>query len=529
MAHLERISDASPAHLKTGALLRAGELECGVADAADGRSSSFTGLTDVLAEAFLSGRLSSDFHHIKEAVATAPVPEELTLSTPEGFAYYALQPLAYSTVLDKLPALPKRVVVIGIRSIGTTLSAVTAAAARLRGLQAHRFTVRPGGHPYNRHTEFSPGQLQIIQSGISSAAGFLVVDEGPGLSGSSFLSVAEALEEAGAARAKIILLPAHAPNPGALCSVNAAQRWPRFNCVPAAGEIRTSHTDVFIGGGEWRSHIFADESAWPAVWSNMERVKHLSLAEAEGPRLFKFAGLGHYGDDVFEREQCAAAAGFAPAPRREENGFVSYPWLNARPMMAADLSDEVMIRMAKYCAFRTNAFSVSNADIRSLQQMAEHNLAKLGFDLPVSLSLERPVIADGRMQPHEWIMTSAGEILKTDSGSHGDDHFYPGPTDIAWDLAGAIVEWRMNAGQAEQFLDLYCGLSGDDPSARINDFIRAYAVFRCAYSKMAANAMQGTAEEARLEQSAADCAGLLQANLKVARQSTTRSIPAALA
>ena len=26
---------------------------------------------------------------------------------------------------------------------------------------------------------------------------------------------------------------------------------------------------------------------------------------------------------------------------------------------------------------------------------------------------------------------------------HGDDHFFPGPTDIAWDLAGTIVEWEL--------------------------------------------------------------------------------------
>ena len=70
--------------------------------------------------------------------------------------------------------------------------------------------------------------------------------------------------------------------------------------------------------------------------------------------------------------------------------------------------------------------------ISALQRMAEHNLQELRFDLPVSLRLQRPVIADSRMQPHEWLLTPAGQVLKTDSGSHGDDHFFPGPTDIAW-------------------------------------------------------------------------------------------------
>src|SRR5262249_13882356 len=149
------------------------------------------------------------------------------------------------------------------------------------------------------------------------------------------------------------------------------------------------------------------------------------------------------------------AAGFAPMPRREENGFVSYAWLKGRPMVASDLRHEIISRLAEYCAFRANAFSVSNVDLRPLQAMAEHNLSELGFDLSVSLKLERPVIVDSRMQPHEWIITGDGKLIKTDSGSHGDDHFYPGPTDIAWDLAGAIVEWQMNAEQSMEFLDLY--------------------------------------------------------------------------
>jgi hypothetical protein len=134
--------------------------------------------------------------------------------------------------------------------------------------------------------------------------------------------------------------------------------------------------------------------------------------------------------------------------------------------------------------------------------MAEHNLRELGFELPVDLRLARPVIADGRMQPHEWLLTIEGKLLKTDSGSHGDDHFFPGPTDIAWDLAGAIVEWQMGEQQTTEFLDLYYRASGDNAKHRINGFIQAYAVFRLAYCLMAANAMNGSDEEKRLRRAA---------------------------
>jgi hypothetical protein len=101
-------------------------------------------------------------------------------------------------------------------------------------------------------------------------------------------------------------------------------------------------------------------------------------------------------------------------------------------------------------------------------------------------------------------------MLKIDSGSHGDDHFFPGVTDIAWDLAGAIVEWRMNAGQVESFLDLYHRASGDDATPRTGGFVTAYAVFRSAYCMMAANALQGSDEQERLEEAAAQYAATLE-------------------
>jgi hypothetical protein len=492
------------------ALLRAGELECIAADAGPMHALPFAELTDALAEALLRRQFPSNFQKFRDAVQAASVPKEAELSTPEGFAYYALHPLAYAEVLDKLPPLPESVFVIGIRSIGTTLSAVTAAAARQRGVKATRITVRPSGHPYDRETQFPPAERRLIQEAAAGGARFLVVDEGPGLSGSTFLSVAEALEAAGVPASRIILFCGHEPDVNALCAANAAARWKRYRSVAAAGgePRRPAEAVTFIGAGGWRK-IFEREAEWLESWTSMERVKYLSTGER--PRLFKFTGFGHYGERVLEREQAAAAAGFGPEPQRESDGFVSYPWLAARPMHSQDISRGVLDRLAEYCAFRANAFTKEVADPGALQEMAEHNLQQLGIALPVQLKLERPTIVDGRMQLHEWLLTRSGDIFKTDSGSHGDDHFFPGPTDIAWDLAGAIVEWRMDTAQAGYFLDRYARVSGDRADARVADFVTAYTVFRWAYCKMAAQAMQGTPEHSRLEAAAAGYARMLPA------------------
>ncbi len=518
IAQLEQLRGRFSHQALLGALLLAGEFECGVADSAPEAARSCELLTNQIADALFTGEsaasINSDFQKpafqsLLNSARALPAFEQLSISTPEGFAYYALHPLAYADVIQQI-SVCDRLLVVGIRSIGTTLSAVAAASARARGIVAERITVRPQGHPYNRTAELNAEQMAAVRNAVSSGASFAAVDEGPGLSGSSFLAVAEALGRAGAPTEKIILISSHAPNVDTLCAENAGQRWQRFRCISAGGEARRpSEAEEFIGGGQWRSRLCPSESEWPAAWTSFERLKYLSSGGHDGRRLFKFGGLGHYGDAVLERERRVAAAGFGPMAREESDGFISYPLIDGRPLSSSDLSAEILAKIAEYCAFRMKAFSVELSHLNALQEMADHNLRELGLDFAVELRLERPVIADGRMQPHEWLLSKDGKLLKTDSGSHGDDHFLPGPTDSAWDLAGAIVEWQMNDQQTTEFLDRYCRASGDDASARIDGFIKAYTVFRLAYCLMAEKAMNESDEQPRLQSAAATYRAIL--------------------
>ena len=172
----------------------------------------------------------------------------------------------------------------------------------------------------------------------------------------------------------------------------------RMKCV---GQAKQKSSSAAASGG---ADFIASESEWPASWTNFERLKYLSSSGHDERRIFKFAGLGHYGDVVLEREKKVAVAGFGPMPREESDGFISYPLIEGRPLFPSDLSDEIMAKIAEYCAFRQRAFAVELSDINSLQEMADHNLRELGLDLAVELRLKRPVIADGRMQPHEWLL-----------------------------------------------------------------------------------------------------------------------------
>jgi hypothetical protein len=102
------------------------------------------------------------------------------------------------------------------------------------------------------------------------------------------------------------------------------------------------------------------------------------------------------------------------------------------------------------------------------------------------------------MQPYEWICSEVGRVLKVDAYTHGDDHFFPGPTDIAWDLAGTIVEWNLDEQAAHFLVSEFQRVSGIDRTAVLPQYILAYTVFRTAYWKMAFSTVIGSPDEERV-------------------------------
>jgi hypothetical protein len=169
-------------------------------------------------------------------------------------------------------------------------------------------------------------------------------------------------------------------------------------------------------------------------------------------------------------------------------------------MLPAQCDQPVLQSLAEYCAFRAAALPASAPGPVSLESMLALNLqVEFGRQPPaLKLPLEKLVFTDSRMMPHEWIM-HAGEIMKTDGASHGDDHLFPGPTDIAWDLAGAIAEWDLSSGQQDFFLRAYQRRSGDCAASRLPAYLLAYSVFRMACCRMGAAAMAAREESYRLQ------------------------------
>ncbi|GAC1644686.1 MAG: hypothetical protein NVS9B15_01950 [Acidobacteriaceae bacterium] len=499
-------------------LLRAGELEAGLADVAC-PAAQVEQLTDAAARAVVNeGPLATEQLKILEQA-----PETLLIGTPEGFAFYLLHPLSFRELAREVHGGREPAAVVGIRSIGATLSAVVAAT-----IKAERITVRPVGHPYERTVTLNPEQSRWVADRADRQ--FYVVDEGPGFSGSSLISTCEALERAGISNERIAILCTAEPDPKNLMAGNGASRWQRyrsFKTMPyLPAEIRD---EKWYWAEHWRKRIWGDdESLWPGVWRQLETPKFLAR---DDHRLFRFVGFGHYGTAALDRYDRLAEEGLGPRVKRSVDGFAEFWMEGGSAFRAPHWNEKTQAFVVRYLAQRSRLCPASTGDVEQnlvdLTRMVHFNTEEItGSAYEAKLRVEGPVFADNRMNAYKFMRTPFG-LKKLDGAAHGDDHFFPGPCDLAWDIAGTIHEWRLSEPARERLLRDYSSASGDlFIRSRLRDWSIAYLAFRCGYCLMGANANNGWPEGERLMRDARFYAERLVGEINMDRRFVQERIPA---
>lgn len=543
-------------------LILAGQAEQAAGDAQPERSVPLPEATDRAAEAFLArwnGAPPARVRHaldvlgaVLERLPPSP-PGRVTVKLPEGFALYALYPEQHALaarrwLAEHADASPQRALVVGIRSIGTTLSAVVAAVLRADGWDVRRQTVRPEGHPFQR-------QVELPRGDVSPDGWALIADEGPGLSGSSIAAVAEALVRAGVDPERISFLPGHEGQPGGQASESVRAWWrrtPRY-VVPTDAlrwdgrslpEALTALTPALLGsqedekgwriedlgGGLWRPSVYAERQEWPAVCAMFECPKYRVMGPDGQAVLWKFVGLAEAKDgpqtEVAQaRLHARARAGWTVKPLGSAYGFVATSWITGQPLTVSDgANPAVLAHIGRYIAFSaasspSQPFRNWAAATRRLQEMLRQNvLEALGegaaerADQTTSAWLERdrfdekfPIYGDGHLAPHEWLRTPDGRLVKTDAAGHDTDHTCIGRQSIAWDVAGALVEWELEGERAELLLTAYEEESEwPIPPATLTFYRLAYAAFRLGQTTLCAGMLpEGDDERERLERAAA--------------------------
>jgi hypothetical protein len=469
-------------------------------------------------------------HEVLATLESLELPERVTVKVPEGYVYYALYPELYLEAASALQSLPRPPLVIGIRSIGTGLACMVAAAA---DAPVPPLTVRPGGHPFQRTLSLSPAFERELLNRARDAH-VAIVDEGPGMSGSSFGAVADYLEDRGVPRERLLFFPSHAGELGPVASERHRTRWAQarrhtadFDPAPLLSWVEDLTGSAYgplvdVGGGAWRRKVFPDERDWPAVHIQQERRKYLVLAE-RGTFLLKFAGLGGYGERRLARARQLAEASLAPPVEGLRHGFLVQRWLEgARPLPTSRGMDraELMTRVGAYLGFRARRFPVEpgrGATPAKLLEMARYNTSQVlgeGYagrlDVWASrldrLSAEvRPVETDNKLQAWEWLVLSDGRLLKADALDHHDAHDLIGCQDVAWDVVGAAVELGLDVAEQDILAEYVARASGRAVSARLLDFYRpCYLAFQLGHHVMAATSLEALvpAEAARLRRAA---------------------------
>lgn len=534
-------------------LIRAGQAEQGVEDALPREAaapcgSAFRAATDAFARAFLArwnhgecptgewaerarAALGEGARALERA-GNAPAVS-LTLKVPEGFAYYALYPEQYARAARDWAAGRERgpVVVAGVRSIGTTLSALVAATLEADGWDAHRLTTRPSGDPFRREARLPATRVPVAAWGI-------VVDEGPGLSGSSMASVALSLRGAGLRAERIAFLTGHGSGPGAMTSDAIREVWESTNVYPAAAapprwggldlmdflidatQAAAGHAEVSdvhdLGGGAWRELLYPRGRCRPAVATSFERAKYrLTLSDGTAV-LWKFAGLADRPDGsgpAFEAEAATlcrrARQGWTVPPMAATQGFVAIPWVEGRPLRRADGTRDVAQQIGRYIADAAGpplSEPQVQASLDRLCRMLSANLTEAIGKSAAERALERagrvraaamPAASagDGRLAPHEW-RCHAGRLLKLDATPHDVTHTIVGLQPAAWDIAAALVEWGFRGPRAQALEGGY-EMAGGAPIAReVIAFYRlAYAAFRMGEAALHAAMARSDSEE----------------------------------
>jgi hypothetical protein len=469
------------------------------------------------------------------ALDRMPPPKSILTRVPEGYCYHALFPETYLTAAEQFFATyhPSRVTCIGLRSIGTSLSAVVAATLEAHCCDTRSFTFRPHGHPFDRRVSLAARLRDELRSRADSF--FVVIDEGPGRSGSSFAAAVDALSEIGIADDKIILMPSWTPDASQLNSERARACWKRHEKFCGDFDAAWLNSGRLFGAarfadwsaGRWRNDVYGSEDEFAAVYPQHERRKYLFPNDGD-QRIVKFAGLGRYGQAKLERARHLQNLGFGQGIVDEsslQHGFIISNRIAGQPCTAQDCTPLLLESMAHYTASLAREFPTGETtDESELWQMMEINIGEgLGtawLNALSGLSKLRHIVEDasttqidGRLLPHEWLRNGAS-FIKLDTLDHYNDNFFPGCQNIGWDLAGAIEEFDLAPASADFLIQRYIACSHDHCiELRLPYYRAAYLAYRLGYVELAQTCVQCNSERQRFSVLASSYRRQLQAAL----------------
>jgi hypothetical protein len=325
----------------------------------------------------------------------------------------------------------------------------------------------------------------------------VIVDEGPGQSGSSFGAVADWLQERGVPLDSIAFVTSHDSSPGPKASNAHKRLWQEVRRVDA----------------RFDNSFLADRFGPLEPLRDGQRLKF--HGERDGERvLLKFVGLGAVGERKIAMAKALHAAGWTAEPLALVHGFLPERWHEDARSLSAD--DRSLPEIASYIGARARLFPAAHNEGASIQQlfaMIRRN-AELAVELNAVATLVRWELrlgsiakrivrarTDNRMDPRKWLRLPNGRVLKTDAIDHHCAHDLIGAQDIAWDVAGAAIEFDLNAKERAWLAAAVGRTAGWPVDPELLDFMTvAYVAFRLGQSQIAGMRAAADGYERRLRE-----------------------------
>ena len=453
-------------------------------------------------------------HALKRDIVARPESVRAVLKVPEGFAYYGLFPeqycaAAWAWIAKWRPKVRGTVLVIGVRSVGTTLSAIVSAALESAGMAAERITVRPLGPSFARELTLEPTVIKDVAAAI-------VVDEGPGLSGSSMAAVGTALERAGLPRHSIAFICGHDRGPGPKATTETRAFWktvPSFS-MPVASPIfggRSLHNHLadeltkLLGSSveplpedDWRKLAYVDTRDWPPS-PNQLLAPRFRVRTPTGVIALEFGGTATIDGRTMASQAIAqyeqrTFAGYAPAPIGIVSGYVARHWLEGVALRSRDIEPGLLVSLAHYVTAMAGA-PLDTATLAAAQlaraSWAYDNLAEAlgesaaqraaayveaGSVLPLSWTR---AAFEYDLAPQHWMRTRDGAIAKIGGPGHAHGSTVVGIQPVLWDVVSLLIEWNLGRADARAVVGaIERELGASLPRPALRAFMLSYIAFK---------------------------------------------------
>jgi haloacid dehalogenase-like hydrolase len=438
---------------------------------------------------------------------SVPLPADIQRRRPRIPAAFRTQDLTHFDILTlgrmfaaSLPDRRRPILVVGLRTAGSYFGPLLRAYLEVEGYQhVDWVTVRP-------KKGIAPWESARLARGAKDGAVAVVVDEPPDTGGTLASAVGLARRAGFPANDVVALLPVHPKRRDWASSYEflplrevrivtlEPEQWHKHRLLEAPavdGRLaeyftRRGYASVSVEASATAAgfNTQLQDSSEEKFHTRLKHVYEISVRTNTGKSethyvLAKSVGWGWLGYHAFIVG--SRLAEFVPPVLGFRDGILFTEWISPGPSGAGEDRRRVIGRIASYVATRVRSLGLGTDPSFDLNRAEQHkgfvmlaeSLSRAYGWKPTAflkrgriqhqLSQRRcpvPTLIDGRMRREEWISASSG-LVKTDFEHHGLGKTELNVTDPAYDLAEAILYFRLSPDEERSLIARYIDGSGD--------------------------------------------------------------------